>query len=173
MIQKICFVGVLFAFILPNGLFAQDSQGINPAYVKYQEVGGPLPKLSIKTTQSKVLANGDLETGDHLFLVIFNPTCGTCIKMAKKMVCHGNLFKGAKVVFMAQPGHEADYPEFKEETFFADHPEFIMGTDRIGTINKLANYGMMPMIEIYDRNHKLVKTFNGNISLSAFKPYLP
>lgn len=145
----------------------------DPVAKKYQTKGAPLPQLEIKTLDNKTLTNKDLKTEGHLFLVVFNPTCDGCIKMAQQMLKNTNYFTKSKVVFLVQPKVKAYIPEFLEKTELDKYPDFILGIDNNYSIDKIANYGSLPMINIYDKNQKLVETFNGFTPLPYLTKFLP
>lgn len=172
MLKKVGLLLTVLAVCLATKGFAQNNK-IDPSFLKYQKMGGPLPELKIETNHSKTITNKDLKVKHHLLLIIFNPTCSHCIKMSKLICSHANLFKNTKVVFMAQQGMMSYFPDYEKKTGFDQHPEFILGVDKNFTIDKLANYKLLPMINIYNKEHQLVKTFNGDIPLDSLKQYLP
>lgn len=139
----------------------------------YNEIGSELPQLKIEVSASKVVTNKDLTSKVHLLLIIVNPTCSHCIEETKLICENAKLFNNSKVVFMIENSRVAEIPEFKTKTGLDNHPEFITGTDQLGTIEKLPNEGLLPHILIYDKAGKLVNILNGNITAEDFKQLLP
>lgn len=172
MTRKIAYLLIILCLGFSANTFAQSKNQIDPAFLKYQKPGGALPELQIKTTNSKTVTNKDLKTKHHLFLIVFNPTCSHCIKVSKMIADNAALFKNNKVVFMAQDAMASYLPDYEKKTGVNQHPAFIVGVDKIYAIDKLANYKLLPMINIYDKNQKLVKTFNGDTPLDSLKNYL-
>lgn len=152
---------------------AQQQQPTKTGFEKYQEIGGELPELKIVTGKYKTYTNKDFKSKNHFILVMFNPTCGHCIKMTKLISTNAGLFKDTKVAFMAPASMISYLNDFYTETQVFQHPEFVVGVDSAYAVDKLYTYGTLPQINIYDKNAKLVKTFKGDTPLDSLKHYLP
>lgn len=173
MLKKTVFLLALFCLVFMSTTRAQEQNQIDPAFAKYQKPGGLLPELKIEVEQSKILENKDLQSDGHLFLIIFNPTCSHCIKMTKLFCENADLFADSKVVFLVQDNMKSYLPDYEQKTGIRKHSAFILGADQSFAIDKLANYGLLPLINIYDKHQHLVKTFNGDIPLDSLKQYIP
>lgn len=173
MLKKTSLIVVLLGLFCMVAGKAQEQKQIDPAFEKYQKPGGSLPELKMATEGTKVFTNKDLKTNGHLFLVVFNPTCSHCIKMTKLFCKNADLFADSKVIFMAKDNMKSYLPDYEKKTGIKKHPEFILGVDQSFAIDKLANYGLLPMINVYDKQQKLVRTFNGDIPLDTLKQYIP
>lgn len=169
-------VSFLALFTCSNSVWAQGAgqqNQINPAFQKYQKTGGELPKVNMQNMNFKTITNNDLKTEGNLFVVIFSPTCGTCDVPASIISQNVALFKSSKVLFITQPSNNMqEVQEFARKNGVKLSSKFFIGIDKVYMIDKLANYGPMPLINVYDKNHKLLKTFNGNVTLQQLKPYI-
>lgn len=137
------------------------------------ELNSSLPDLKIEVSAAQVFTNKDLKSNVPFFLIVINPTCSHCINETKLICENAELFKNVKVAFMTKKDRVIDIQEFKKKTGLDQHTEFIIGTDQADAIAKLPLSGMLPHILIYDKNRKLVKTFDGNTPIEDFKQYLP
>lgn len=142
-------------------------------FEKYQQPGGELAALRIVSGKMKAYTNKDFKTHHHFFLVMFNPTCGHCIKMTKLISENAALFHKSKVAFMAPASMMSYLGTFEKETGVYKHPEFVVGVDSAYAVDKLYTYGTLPQINVYDKNAKLVKTFKGDVPIDSLKHYLP
>ncbi len=166
MALRISFLSVIFLLTV-NFAQAQTDK------ITYYNIGDDLAPLRIVNAQQHVITNEDFHTKNHIFLVMFSPTCDHCLNMGEMFEQHASLFKNSLVVFMTSEKMKNDLSYFAEETKINRHPEFILGYDSNNSLNKLYTYGTLPQINIYDSNKKLVATYKGENPLEVFQKYLP
>ncbi len=146
---------------------------VNPAFVQYQKVGGALPSINVQTIDFKTITNTQLKGSGNLIVVIFNPSCGSCDVVAGMFAKNATKMKNTKVLFMTQPTNSIqDVMDYARKCGLKSSSQYFIGVDKIYSIDKLANYGHMPLVNVYDRNHKLLKTFNGNVTMNDLKKYI-
>lgn len=146
---------------------------INPAFVQYQKVGGALPSINVQTIDFKTITNAQLNGSGNLIVVIFNPSCGSCDVVAGMFAKNSAKMKNTKVLFMTQPTNSIqDVMDYARKCGLKSSSQYFIGVDKVYSIDKLANYGHMPLVNVYDRNHKLLKTFNGNVTMNDLKKYI-
>ncbi|MFT4061459.1 MAG: hypothetical protein QM642_03770 [Edaphocola sp.] len=139
----------------------------------YREINSRLPPLHIVDTLGKVFTEKDFSGNGHFFLILFNPTCGHCIGMAKVMTDSSALFAQSKVAFMAGTQMAPYLRSYIQAGGLGHTPQFAIGVDSAEAIEKLYNYTALPQINVYDKNRKLVRIFYGEIPLDSLKTYLP
>ena len=74
---------------------------------------------------------------------------------------------------MAGPAMRSYMPSFYQASGVGKHPEIVVGLDSAGAVDRLYEYRMLPQINIYDKNRRLVKTFYGDVPLDSLKKYVP
>lgn len=162
----------LFILALPGTLLMAQKQGQTDNATLYRAIGSELPELRAVDGKMKEYTNESFKDQHHFFLIMFNPTCGHCIKMTKLIGEHAALFKKNHVLFLAGAQMMPYFQDFYKETDVFRHPEFVVAVDSAQTIEKLYSYHTLPQINIYDKNRTLVKTYNGDVSLDSLKPYM-
>ena len=80
-------------------------------------------------------------------------------------------FKKNDVVFMAGPQMMSYLNSFYQATKIGNHPEIKVGVDSAFVIEKIYNYHTLPQLNIYNKQRKLIKTFQGDIPLDSLKAY--
>ena len=127
---------------------------------------------STNSAQGKYLTNDDVNNKANLFVMMFNPTCSHCEDMAALMRNNSTLFKKTKLVLMANPGMKQYLPDFVNRQHLNEYPVFNIGIDSSDFINKIYLFQMLPQINIYDRNRKLLKIYNGEVPIDSLKQYI-
>lgn len=160
-----------FGFV--SAQIPKQQNQINPAFLQYQKVGGLLPAINVQTIDFKTITNTQLKGSGNLIVVIFNPSCGSCDVVAGMFAKNTSKMKNTKILFMTQPTNSIqDVMNYARKCGLKSSSHYFIGVDKIYTIDKLANYGHMPLVNVYDRNHKLLKTFNGNVTMNDLKKYI-
>lgn len=172
MIKKgtVLIVGLLLLFA--GNTHAQLKKNTDTYKTKYNTVGSKLPPLRIQTLAGKITTNNDIKINNHLFVVIFNPDCGSCEDVGKMLHKNAAILKNTPVLMMTYNDLGPELPKFLQTTELNKNKEITIGLDQAGAINQLANYGHLPLINVYDKNRTLIKTFNGNTSIEQLKKYL-
>ena len=166
-----------------------------PAEIDYKEMGAPMPRLKVKlykdtakknnVTESAepmrkkrkadekiYLTNEDVDNDGNLFVMMFNPTCSHCEDMAALLRNNISLFKKTQIVLQANPGMAQYIPDFVNRQHLNDYPTFHIGSDSADFINKIYLFQMLPQINIYDHDRKLIKTYNGEVPVDSLKKYI-
>lgn len=168
--MKKIFLSAAVIAALCSIVFAQDKKG-DPVLDNYKLTGAPLPEMRLIDTARKEYTEKSFDSKHNLFLFMFNPTCGHCINMAKLMGDNHKTFEKNNIVFMAGPQMMSYLNSFYQATKIGEHPEFVVGVDSAFAIEKIYNYHMLPQLNIYDKNRKLIKIFQGDIPLDSLKRY--
>ena len=73
---------------------------------------------------------------------------------------------------MANPGMKQYLPDFINRQHLYEYPAFQIGIDSSDFINKIYLFQMLPQINIYDHDRKLIKTYNGEVPIDSLKQYI-
>lgn len=142
------------------------------ATVDYKQLGSPMPPIRMVTTDGKVITQNDVANDANLLVMLFNPTCDHCQEETILLAKNIYLFKKTKALLMAAEGMK-DYLEFFESaTHVSEYPTLQMGLDSSKFIDKTFRYMDLPQINIYDKDRKLVRIFNGDTPLDSLKQYI-
>lgn len=153
--------------------FAAQAQQKEEVTMSYREITSILPPMRVIDTLNHEYTEKDFSNKNHFFMFLFNPTCGHCIQMGKLVGDHIKEFKKNKVLFLAGPAMMPYLGNFYQTSNLGKHPEVTVGIDSASTVDRLYNYKMLPQINIYDKNRKLVKIFYGDTPLDSLKKYIP
>lgn len=154
--------------------FAQQKKytSNDPLLDSYKEKGAPLPALRIVVdTLKHEFTEKDFESKHNFFLFMFNPTCSHCINTAKLVEDNFDIFKNNRILFMAGPAMLPYLGSFYQSTGIEKFPAITVGVDSAFAIEKIYEYQMLPQLNIYDKNHKLITIFHGDIPLDSLKKY--
>ena len=170
-----------------------------PAEVDYRVAGSAMPhmllvtfdtlvkpanekkinKLNKKATGYQVTDNGakmitdkHLDNGANLIVMMFNPTCGHCEDQTELFIRNKELFKKTKLVLMANQNMKAYLPDFIKNHHINDNPIITLGYDSTDFIKETFLYQMLPQINIYSSDRKLLKTYSGNVSIDTLSQYI-
>ena len=133
---------------------------------KKRHRGDVMPKDSTYLTEQ------DFDNGYNYMVMLFNPTCGHCQEMTKVMEKNLTVFNKTNLIFIATPMMRQYLPDFVTSLHTSDYPSFHIGMDSSGFVDNLFLYTMLPQINIYDADRKLVKIFTGDVSIDSLKKYL-
>lgn len=156
--------------ILPFIVCAQNKKAAPSIYTK--EVGSSLPALRIVDTSNQVFTNDSFQSKEFLLLFLFNPSCGHCIDAGTLLKQNCDSFKNVHVAFMAGAMMLPYMSTFYNATKIEQCNQYTIGVDSAGVIEQLYNYIALPQLNIYNKERKLVKILNGNISMATLRPYL-
>ena len=169
--MKKIFLSLCAAVTLVTAVIAQDKK--DEVKLSYREVGSILPPLRVIDTTRHEYTAADYSNKNHFFVFLFNPTCGHCIKMAKLVNDNSEVFKKNKVLFMAGPAMMPYLPSFYEASGIKMTSDVKVGIDSASAVDRLYMYKMLPQINIYDKDRRLVKVFHGDVPLDSLKKYIP
>ena len=85
---------------------------------------------------------------------------------------HLDEFKKAKILLFVYPNHEADMPFFNKNHAIKDYPQMFVGADSFKVTDRLFTYQGLPQINIYNKERKLIKIFQGDIFIDSLKAYI-
>jgi len=169
------------------------------AKIDYTQIGAPMPNMilisldsvntSEKTKWHKIWHKSDKESSEvistnlitnetfedvkaNILVMIFNPTCSHCANETDLLERNMELFKKSKLVMVCNPMLRNNLPDFVKQHSIKKYPNIYVGVDSNGFMGKTFQYHLLPQINVYDKNRKLVKIFSGDISLDSLKGYI-
>jgi hypothetical protein len=139
----------------------------------YHKIGSPMPPMRVVDTNGRAVAtNASVQNGANLFVMMFNPTCEHCEEMTVSLEKGIGLFKQSNIVLMAAATMGPYLPYFNNTTHYMEFTSLKVGLDSDKFIDKTFNYEMLPQINIYDKERKLIKSFSGLETIDSLKPYI-
>jgi len=150
----------------------QQEETAVSATIDYRKTGSPMPPIRLVTPEGKTITQKDVENDANLLIMLFNPTCDHCQEETILLAKNIYLFKKSKMLLMASENMK-DYLEFFENsTHVSQYPTMQMGLDSAKFIDKTFRFMDLPQINIYDKDRKLVRIFNGDTPLDSLKQYI-
>jgi hypothetical protein len=137
----------------------------------FRKIGAPIPPFVIEQLDGKLLTNAVLKKGKPAVLAIFSPRCDHCVLMLDSL--QGLGLKDTRFVLLTEAIHRPYLLEFLSEHGYDKAPMFrYVGVDKGNVIYHIYSYGMLPQLNIYNAQHKLVRTFTGAFPMDSLKMYL-
>ncbi len=176
--RKLLIVGLLSVSMLATQ--AQDRRKVTKPgnhtenTINWKEIGAPLPEdFKIYTNDSTYIRYDDVKgKSGNLLLMMFNPTCGHCEEQAILFKDNFSMFKNSRLIMLAAPNMLPYLEYFTNTTRMTNFKGIPIGVDSFNYIDRTYLYEMLPQINIYDRDRKLVKMFYGPTPLDSLKQYI-
>ena len=150
----------------------EQTTAIDTANIDFKALGAPLPPIRIVTHDTTVYTNEDFEGESSLLVMLFNPTCEHCHEVTHTIEKNMDMFKKTKILLVAAPSMLGYLQFFQNVTKYRSYPKIVLGVDSAGYIDKTFLYQSLPQINIYDKERKLEKIFNGEVPIDSLKPYI-
>lgn len=138
-----------------------DNQKPKPGL--YTKLGEELPVFRIKKQDGTVVKKEVLMNDKKTFLILFNPTCGSCIQLGQTFKKYENDFKKFNVVFVVASGMESYLDYYFEETNLNSVSHYYIGVDEASLAIDANIRDGMPQINIYKPGLILEKIYTGNV----------
>lgn len=138
----------------------------------YKRIGAPMPVIRAIMEDKTVLTNNDLKGEGNVLLMLFNPTCEHCMDMTTLVQKNMFLFKKTKIMLLSGANMMPYLSYFKNTVHTEEFPSIKIAVDSAKTIDVLFNYITLPQINFYGPDHKLLKTFNGDVPIDSLKNYI-
>jgi len=156
--------------LISSTTWAQDPY--NDIAVNFKVVGAKIPNFLLKTQDGQLHNNKDFKKDSYLLLMMFNPMCGHCEIATDSIEAHLDEFKKSRFLLFVYPNHEADMPVFNKTHKIDQYPNLLVGADSFKVTDRLFTYQGLPQINVYNKERKLIKIFNGDIYIDSIKAYL-
>jgi len=141
--------------------------------VDYRVLGSPMPPVNMVTMKGNRITNDDLKSDYNLLVMLFNPVCEHCEDQTELFKKNIFLFKNTRLVMMAGAMMMPYLEYFNNNHNVTEYPNTILlGVDSSSFIEKAFMYQTLPQINIYDKDRKLVRVFNGNVPMDSLRQYI-
>jgi glutaredoxin len=168
-----------------------------PAKIDYTQIGAPMPEMSLftedtitttetvtkswlgiikykkkNTVKTNILTNKYFESDANLLVMEFNPNCSHCVEETEMLKSNISLFKKSKLVMIANARMKEYLTEFVKQREIRKYPQITIGYDNGDFINNTFLYRNLPQINIYGPDHKMIKVYNGDVSIDSLKNFI-
>lgn len=131
-----------------------------------------LPQLFLIQSDSAVLTTADLKKAPTL-IMFFSPSCDHCQKQWAEMVKYKEQLKDIQIIMATYQPFEEMVEFYEKEHIAAKWPNIRLGRDVNYKLVPFFAMRAIPYQALYDRNGKLLTTFESNVDiqkmLDAFK----
>lgn len=150
----------------------QQAQLKNPNEKPLAKVGAKLPAFQVITASEESMFDTDLDKKKPLVLVLFNPSCGHCVDVAKAFKDSIDKVKGATVLFVTAKNQLGEIAGFVETTGVKHLKHFYVSAENTELNKYLFEYNGMPQIMIYNKEKILQKTFYKYAEMDSISHYI-
>jgi thioredoxin-related protein len=154
---------LLFLFVLAfsYSVYAQENVSDSLPYQRYPT----MPAFRILMLDSVMMINTyNIPKGKPTILMYFSPDCDHCEKMTETMLKHIDELKDTRI-FLFSPMSLSLIRSFNEKLKLKDYNNIVIGQDFDHIFSKYYGAKYVPYIAIYDRDKKLVRTFEGGAKI--------
>ena len=139
----------------------------------YRKKGAPIPPFIIEQPNGGKFSNNVLKPGKPVLLAIFSPQCDHCELALDTLRHFGKSLKNTSIVLVTEARHKPQLTGFLTKAGFDTVKAFRqVGIDKGNLVYDIYNFGMLPQFNIYNSQHKLVKSFSGNFPMDSLKMFL-
>jgi thioredoxin-related protein len=123
-----------------------------------------LPDFALETVGKGVFKTAQIKKNTPVIIMFFSPGCDHCINQFESMKKRIADFKNIQIVMATyQPIEEL--AEFNKKYQIQKYPNIVTGRDMNYFFPPFFEISNFPYMAFYDRNAKLVSTFEGNMSV--------
>jgi hypothetical protein len=139
--------------------------------LKKREENGGVEKTEI-IKKGREITKKSLAGKNNLFIMLFNPDCQQCYMVTERILHDIELFKKSKLLMVARQNTGLYLQDFERVLHINKYPNIIIGLDSSNLTKKLYRYIELPQVNVYDKNRKLIRIFEGNFSMDSLKTYI-
>jgi len=160
MTRKIFFLIVPILVLLGLSFLGYKTYRVMEKKKQARQAARQLPKLDFEFLNPLVIRNGI-----PVLVIFFSPDCDHCQYMTKKIVEHHDEFKEVQLIMIA-PATKAGIQQFANEYDLNKLKDVNLGMDTNFKFFKIFGSTMTPSFFVYNRQHVLVKSIQGETKLS-------
>lgn len=150
----------MLTLLLLSGSLLANAQNEEPPYKKNPTI----PEFSLlQVDSSSLFSKGDMKQQPTI-IMYFSPTCDHCLKQWDDMVQFKDQLKDIQIV-MATYEQFDEMKDFYQKKQVAAYPNIKMGRDTKFTLVPFYRMRSLPYQALYDKNGKLITTFEGNVTI--------
>lgn len=151
------FTGML---LLASGVFAQTADTLSPA----RKTGVFPPFKFLLPDSVSAFKKTMLPAKRPVFLMVFNPACDHCKHETEELIGRIEDFRKIEVVMITM-APLAEIRAFVEQYGLAQYKNIVVAQDTQFTLPSFFQMRNFPYLAFYDRNLKLIDTFEGNLPM--------
>lgn len=157
---------ILLCLCLPMHCLAQTTKD-------YKAPGAPIPPFKVIRTNGAAITNNALKKGIPVMLMIFSPECDHCGQVLDTLKTLAGNFKETQLVLVTEARNKGLLKDFIKKTALAQYPAFSkIGWDGGNLIYFIYTYQLLPQVNVYNAEHKLLRTFTGVFSMDSLRRYI-
>lgn len=174
--MKIIFLFCLVVFSIPSLLYGQSKRTMRrlekqvkaarisdslarihdaERHKPSNKTGDALPEFRIVTSSQQMISRDDLPAGKPVLLVLFNPMCDHCQKVAMTIQDHLQQFEHVSIVFITGMNLLGELENFIRESRLTPSGRFIIAAGNEEFTAPLFESKGIPQIMAYDKAWKL------------------
>jgi len=134
--------------------------------------GSALVQLNLTTPKGAMMTQNDLPKDQPLMLVLFNPMCDHCQKVATTIQEHIDLFKDITVVFLTGMNLISEIQNFITASGIIECRTVIFGGTDMELSSKIFMSKGIPQMMLYNKDHILQRTFFETLNIDSTLHYL-
>lgn len=150
---------------------AADDDGYTETKEKNKE-GAPLPDFYYVDSKMNMHPAGDLPANRPVLWVLFNPGCGHCELVARKIMDQMDKFRDVTILYMCGIELLEQIDEFAKKVGSDRFDNFIISVDNSRISDEMFEYNGIPQMMCYNRDHILQKTFYKDAEIEELIKYL-
>jgi thioredoxin-related protein len=150
---------MLILLFIAGSILANGQNADTPAYQKNPTV----PDIYLIQVDSSTLTKENLKQQPTL-IMYFSPTCDHCQHQWADMVQHKDKLKDIQIIMATYQPFE-EMADFYKKEHIASYPNIRIGRDTKFALVPFYRMRSLPYQALYDRNGKLITTFEGNVKV--------
>ena len=152
------FVMIIFSFITLTNVSGEElghKKGTLPSFVYY-------------TLDGNVFTDRDLNDGQRLMIVYFNPLCDVCVRETKEIVDNIEYFKDIQII-MISPNSKDEISDFVNDFKLAKYPQITVLHDQYDKFYKEFQAIGYPSLYLYDEDRNLIVNFDSQADFAEIR----
>ncbi len=145
---------------------------LDPSKQPFAVPGSALVPLKVTTPAGAMITENDLPKDQPLMLVLFNPMCDHCQKVATTIQAHIDLFKGITIVFITGMNLIDEVKNFIAVSGVKESHSVILGATDMDLSSKIFMSKGIPQMMMYNKDHILQNTFFETLNIDSTLHYL-
>jgi hypothetical protein len=153
-------------------LFAAGTTSAQPR-VDFKVKGAPMPPFSLEKANGSTITNKVLQKGKPVLLMIFSPQCEHCEHTIDSLKNMTGSFAHTQLLLVTEARNKPELKGFLKKTGLDTSRVFRnVGLDKSNLIPYIYTFQLLPQFNIYNAQHKLVKSFAGNFPLDSLRMFI-
>lgn len=144
-----------------------------PKNADFKSKGAAIPPFVLEKTNGTTFTNTVLKPGKPVMLMIVSPGCDHCEHMIDSIKHFLPRMTNTQVVLVTEARNKPNLADFMKKTGMDKMPLFKnAGYDKSNLIYFIYSSNLLPQINFYNSQHKLVRSFSGTFPVDSLKPFI-